>query len=67
VVKPAAKEAHVRASYINKLRGCVVVSDNIAGAEFLGFAIRISTFMEHYSEGYASHPSIGHNKKKVPW
>jgi hypothetical protein len=40
------------------------MSDNIAGAEFLGFATRILTFMEHYSEGYASHPSIGHNKKK---
>jgi hypothetical protein len=39
------------------------VSDNIAGAKFLGFAIRILIFMEHYSEGYASHPSIGHNKK----
>ena len=40
-----------------------MVSVNIAAAEFWDFAIRIFTFMEHYSEGYASHPTIGHNKK----
>jgi len=40
-----------------------VVSINIAGASFWGFAIRILTFIEHNNEGYASHPSTGHNKK----
>ena len=41
-----------------------MVSNNIAGAEFLGFAIRILTFREHYSERQVSLPSIGRNKKK---